>query len=1614
MRKYTKNYTRLHSFLILALCFFTQKAFTQVIGNEWINTSQSYFKIKIIQKGIHQITFEELQKARFPKNINPDKIQLFRKGREVAISVKSESNGIFKENDFISFYGENNDGSLDSLLYNPNTSQPHPNYSLFSDTASYFLTYYIDNQKGKRIDTFISTNYQAIKTEVFHLEEVIKTFVLSYSEGQLEPVGASLNTGILTSDYSYGKGWSGEIIPKNTSSNIDINLKNFISNSFIQPTLELVVAGRSAGNRSLSIWSNQVLVDTINFDNYATYRLTKSLALQPITNQKLQITTRANEAYSVSYLKFTYPQSCEMKGLSEKVFHFPPNQLAKKHFLFQNSPKNAFLFDITDRYNPIKISFQQQDSSIHALGEGYDFLLSNQVKKPFSIEKIHLKNLKGTHANFLIITHQKLLKSAYEYANYRASKAGGQYDTLTVTTDFLYNYFTYGDKNTLAIRRFLALMKSNNAPQFAFFIGSAKYPQDARKNSVSFQQDLVPTWGFPCGDVPFGMNYENQDSIFITIPIGRLSTDNPQTILDYLNKVKEHEANPMDALWRKNALMMSGGRSIFELNTFKDYVNNFKEVSEHGLLGQHVSLLSKKSDNPTEFINVTDQVNQGLGMITMFGHSASQQTDMDIGYCSNDLFGYKNKGKYPFILVNGCNAGDLFSSQLSFGTDWINTPNRGAILFLAHSYLSSSNNLKSYSDEIFHTLFQDSLYYDKAFGTIMKASINRYLSKFPHDVFTLANAQQFTLQGDPAIVLFPATKPDYTIDNNSIFLQNIIKNTSVDSIKIGVIIKNLGRISQEKLTVQLKRIYPNGVIDKFETYHIQPINYLDTLYFSIPNDKTISTGNNNFEIYIDPENKILELKKDNNAATFAYNFPTNKIAVLFPKPFAIISQKEVDFTLQIPQIDTSQIVIELDTNYLFNSNFYKKTVLIASPLISWSSILLEKDSTVYYWRAKSTNEKNWIEGSFLYLKNSNEGFAQFSFPQLLKSTTDKQVYLDNLQWKFSTSSVKISAKIYGTNSGVPRSHRANSLMLDDKILISDGVCYPWFNLNAIAFNRALRVYSVLPNLVCGYSPYSVNYLSDDTNTTDFQDYLQNTLAGNYIVLWNSGHLSYQKWTSNFIQNFAKIGVDSNKIKQLADGSPFLVIGRKGAKKALLELFPNTIKRPDTQILSLDNFELKDVFDEGTITSPLIGSATEWGELKLTIEKDSLENQHSYFDILGINLKGEESILYEKIYKNTLNISDIDALKYPFIKVRIHVKTEKITGKAPQLKALLITYKSPPEGIISINSSSKISDKQEYEDFQTKVVFKNISNTSFTDSITVRQIIRNRALNKSEYTLFKVKKLDKNDSISLNIPFKTAGWLKENTLSITFNPEILPEQSYQNNSIDYTFNVIPDKINPILSVTFDGRQIQQYERVSSKPKIRISLKDENRFRIKKDTSGIDLWIKYCSKCTFNRISLDNPNISWRSDSTQNDFILEYFPQDLPEDTLTIIVQGSDVAGNLSGIQPYQISFRTIQQEGFKHWKVFPNPFHFFTKFSFELSGEYIPTEFAIEVFDIQGKQVAFISPNKSLHIGLNEIIWEAKDFSNNYLVAGTYFYRLISKNKTVDLTLGTSGKLIISH
>ncbi|MEQ9231880.1 MAG: hypothetical protein RIF46_14450, partial [Cyclobacteriaceae bacterium] len=185
-------------FIFLLTLFTSISAFGQ-FGNEWINYDQTYIKIKVVEDGFYRVTAAELAAVGFPTaSVPSNRIQLFRRGEEVAIQVNASS-GVLK---YLEFYGQGNDGIGDAELYSQAQAQPHTEYNIFTDTAAYFLTWKLVAGTVKRIAPSNDTNTTGLTAQPYHLEENLTIEASRYASGIKFGSGSSFTL----SDYDFGEG----------------------------------------------------------------------------------------------------------------------------------------------------------------------------------------------------------------------------------------------------------------------------------------------------------------------------------------------------------------------------------------------------------------------------------------------------------------------------------------------------------------------------------------------------------------------------------------------------------------------------------------------------------------------------------------------------------------------------------------------------------------------------------------------------------------------------------------------------------------------------------------------------------------------------------------------------------------------------------------------------------------------------------------------------------------------------------------------------------------------------------------------------------------------------------------------------------------------------------------------------------------------------------------------------------------------------------------------------------------------------------------------------------------------------------------------------------------
>ncbi len=1620
--------------IFFVFCLLSFSGFSQ-FSNSWINFSQSYYKVAVAKDGIYRITYTDLQSANFPVgSVDPRLIKLYHRGTEQAIFIQGEADAIFDASDFIEFYGQKNDGTLDKNLYKPASAQPHSYYNLYSDTTAYFLTYSLIPPAGKRMDSFSEVNVTNIPKEVYHYNTRLVVPVNAYSGGN------TVNSELQYSYFDQGEGWMGSSIQQNQSIDYGVDLLVNPEPSGGLPKLELMLVGRDLFPHSAQILvgtstSSLRQVSNVNFFGFENPVTTIDLNWSDIRSDgkiTVRISTGAatnnRPQLSVAYVKIIQPQTFDFTDETEKNIRLSANAYNKSYIEITNPTASARLWDISNTDNVSTVGSRIVGGIFNAIVSGTsssrNLLFSSVTRSPISIQAISFRSIVPAAHNFLIITNKALMKSSGAYSNvvkayggYRASVVGGKYDTLTITVDQLYNQFNYGETSSLAIYEFMKYMVAQGNPKFLFIIGKGRdiYSYSAYQRSAppaNEMKDLVHTAGLPGSDMAFtaglgGTTYEPK------VATGRLPASTPAQVAAYLNKIIETEAAPIADIWKKQGLHLSGGIQSFELPLFKSYVDGFKAIAKDNYWGGNITSIAKQESNPVQIINVSDQVNKGTNLITFFGHSSPGTIDIDIGFVTDPIMGYNNPGKYPAFLINGCNAGSFFTNGTIFGEDWMLAANKGARNFIAHSSFGFTSTLRYYSELFYRIGFGDSVFIKKGIGEIQQEVARQYLLTNGSDIYAITQIQQMVLLGDPAVKLFGTNKPDYAVENSGIILASLDGQpvTSLsNSFGIKIIRKNIGATGNIAVPVRIIRTLSNNTSKTYDST-FSNLFYQDTVVFKLKREAN-GAGVNEFTVVIDPLNTIKEISKLNNTATLIATLPSNSTKNLFPAALAITNKQSVSLVFQATDLisSTRDFQIQIDTVNTFNSPYLKSQTISAKVLARLPITLLSKDSATYYWRTKfdkpiGSESKDWTTTSFSFIKNGVEGWGQLKFQQMIDNSVVgllKDLPLQKINYLETT--VPVSVATYGSNfpSPPPTSIKIDNIEYN---IASQGQPCRNNTINLVAFNKNSVVpYAGIPfnfqdPRTCGRQPQLINsFLLSELETglgDDLATYVDNIQESDSVVIFSIGNPGYQSWSANVKNKLANFGISLTQINALLNGEPLVILGKKGGTVGYAKVYRSTASPTDQQSLTISK-TITGRYSNGVVKSGLIGPAKAW----IQFIHQAVEIQASdvvSFSIYGQSLAGAETLLQDNISTNiTLNF--IDAKIYPYLRVEMKV-SDDINLTAAQLRKWIIQYESVAEGILVYKSSLDLQTVPEGQNFTAQYGFVNYSDKIFSGELLVKSTVLTKQSGANLVSDFLISAPLPGDTSKFSLTIDSRAKSGLNDITVFVNPKILPEQYYDNNVLtlpDYLL-VLPDKTPPLLEVRIDGRIILNNDFVSKNPTIEIELKDENPFLFKTDTTGIKFFLKRpCAivGCTFERIYFKRSDVIWVPASASQNFLIQFKPINLAVGNYTLQVEAVDASGNKSGSKPYLVDFQVSDDVAIILRSVYPNPSVANFYFSFVLSGDALPTFYSLQIFSLDGRQMKeFTSKDFDIvNIGTNTLTWDARDSGGREVPNGIYIYQ----------------------
>jgi len=1659
---------------IILLNFTTSIA--QQYGNEWIDYNKPHFKINVSEEGIHRINSSAINQ--FGLNfIDADNFKIYRDGEEIPIYVNATGNTA----NYIEFYAYPNDGKLDKQLYNDSTWHMHDRYSLFTDEATYFLTW---NENGGNLRITETqndlTNLPAAEEYFYNTSQ--KLFVGSFSIGLTNYSGT---TALYNSIFDIGEGfYSGSQFNNTTTSlSYDIATPNAVSN--IDAELYTVTVSWTSGLHHFNIKSGNTTLSNHQFSDYSVVKATNTIPASLVgttTNVTFNsvATSSGTNRNNPSLIEIKYASEFNFNNSSSFVFNIEGNN-AKQYLEIENfNDENTYpiLYDVTNGYRIQAID--APGTSVYrfalpaATGNRKLILRADNSSNYVSIndlEQLVFQDFTDVNnqGDYIILTHSSFINSTEveAYANHRASYIGGNHDVVTVDIDQLYNQFGYGiDKHPQSIRNFVSYITDNWAnAKYLFIIGKAREYNDFRNSQTVRDACLVPTFGNPGSDVLLAADTSSSTP---KMAIGRLAAESEEQIEIYLEKIIEYDnefynyGDPYQTIankdFMKQIVHLGGGTDESQQNLFKSYLNNYASIAAGTSWGAQTTSVFKNSSAPIQTLPselVRNRINNGVSLITFFGHSYSGGFDISF----DDPENYTNTGKYPVFLANGCNSGIIHSGSSSISERFIFQEQKGAIAYLSTTDLSLSYSLNVYTSNFYTNLSNNN--YATSLGEIIQntiADIYTCCSSGDIGLINVMISQEMTLHGDPAIPFNQYNEPDYNIEAQNVFFTPDNISTSLDSFTINLDVHNLGKAIDDSFNIEIGRVYPNGIEEIIVKRFAAPY-YADTFSINLPIDgNNTGLGLNKFNIYVDVDNEIsTELSETNNYLLneVSLYIGSDDIFPIYPYEFAIVPGQNVTLKASTgdPFAVSKSYIFQIDTSELFSNPIAVTTINSAGGVIEWTPSITLLDSTVYYWRVSADNSSSykWQYSSFIYLDGEYPGWNQshyyqwqkddyqnvyldtdreFKFidvPKQITVTTAKYPVIDYQQMAWHLDGARMhNWQMNNCGSGVGFSSGISIVVIDNLTGIpvpiinnSTTSSYgPYGNIHCVGLTNSITVanFKTTGNTPTGHPSPGVPW------SDLIIDYLNNVPNDFYVIIYSINDPSYASWSTNLISYLNNL---SCSVSNNTDGPMIFAYQKNNTNFSIIDNIASSFNDFVT-----NTFEINGTWTQGNFESTLIGPAIEWGSFHWDFNAlESPTTDVQYVDIYGVN-NGVETLL-TSVPSSTLDTSltHINATNYPYLKLKLNTTDD--TDRTPtQTKYWRVLYDKPPEAAINPNKyySVSLDSISQGETWSMSVAIENVTDIDM-DSLTVKNSFTD-ASNNMEVSYGINDSLLAFDTLHLKFSTNTMDnkYLGSNTLTIEANPY---EQNYQleqfhfNNFANFNFNVIGDDINPLLDVSFDGIKILDGDLVSAKPEIVIQLKDENNFLALDDTSLIDIYTRYLgtdgnSPEGLSRVSYSDINtqfITPTSTSTNNVATVVLNKEFTTDGYYELIVTSKDKSGNsssstynrLDGLvyYDYKISFLVENESRISNVLNYPNPFTSRTQFIFTLTGSQVPDYFEIQILNIRGTVVRQIKQDElgPLHIGLNktEYWWDGTDQYGDALANGVYFYKVITSldNENID-------------
>ncbi len=1610
-----------------ATSFYSVGATANDSTGAWYDASQPYLKFYTTEDGVYRVSGSDLASIGASlSGINPRTFRLLHNGREIPIRVLGEADGRFDPNDEIEFIGSLNRGTPEPVLdeFSGNlVATVTERRNVYSDTSVYWLTW--GGQIGRRVPSVSAAPRGGSLVDGFPLTVRLEQDCV-YVTGLTESAQ-------YVTERALGEGWAQRILQANASLPIDtarvsFRLEGVRGSGSVQAQLRFAHTTSGAGELEILINSTSIGVIPFTGRGARTYTLSfNASVLQNGANQLIYRLRRSNAQTSVAiaipdWIELTFQRNFSMPstGLRELFFS---SSAAQDIRVSGSRDSDYTLYDLSDTTHLVNAVADESGVRFSVEpNKRYGFIERQAIRRP--LIRVHRAapplRSRAFGADYIIIAHPLFRVQANRLAAHRASVAGGGYRTIVVETEQIYDEFNFGMYNPLALKRFLRYAFENWQPPRARFVvlfGGANRDFKGIERTSMQRPPLVPTYGQPVSDV-WLTSFDNAPSRpYRNIPrmmIGRIPVYTTVEADVYLRKLIG-DGQPFRAqAWQKNFIFINGGFNQFEQQLFRAYSNGLiSSFVTPAPIAARADTLYRDDQNPFISNQLEEQIQntlvRGGALVHYIGHAGSNSWDLALG----DPLTLRNDGRYPLVLSWTCNTG-RFAEPFgkSFAESFIVSPNGGATCFIGTSGwgFPSLDNIMS---QLVFRAIRDTL---RTAGEIWFSAHRAFAEQFNfYSSASEGTLDHYNIAGDPAERLPLATQPDLALEPDNIVFLNQTLNESAPQ-PLSILIGNYGLATRDSVNV---RVYdrwsgnstPLLVVDTT----LRPIGLRDSIVVRL--DFTGRLGLHDIDVQLDERNRITETSESNNRASLRVNVQANTVAVAAP-PFSVASQRQPTFMVLNDSERPEQerfYQFELDTTDQFNSPLRLSSPNIREGLYTtdWRPTASLIPNTPYFWRVRSMDgakETPWqvVPTSFsesTQLPNG-ETWRQAGTHLHRNRLNGLSTTLDGIT--NGDGRLPMTVRSVGLNG-----ERGTGIFYE--ITVGDNRQFavsrfgspttdPVRGLNVVVLDtsRGVRISRVENFDFISMFPYTLTM--PDTSLPRRFNQLIDGMTQNQIALISLGDAipdTRDLPMTPIRQRLEQLG--SRHFGNLRYRESWAFIGSKN-RQVYAEAWGTRCNR--TQQIGCDSTREATTIDTAIIiqrlsaemTTEPIGAASRWRTLSWQSSETAAQTRISIF---GVRLDGREDSLLSTTQFAGTDLSNINARRYPFLKLRATLSRSQTTGLAPTLREIQLVYMLAGDAALAHQTFRAERDTIDAgEMIRLSAEARNLG-ASRLDSIVVRLSRIESNGQRQVLQTIQIDSLVPAQSRQVSFSVASANRIGRQTFALELDPNNqLAELSKQNNRTTLAVFVRADTVRPTATIEFDGRRISNGETVRQRPRIVIRAYDNTLSLL--DTNSI-------------RVSLNRRPIFYSQETLLTftpamvgSAAQTVFTPVLTDGDYTLVVTVRDGAGNVADSASVSVRFTVDSKFKVESLFNYPNPFSDKTEFAFRLTSadNERPTEFKIFIYTLAGRLIQEIDAMPVINASWSEyyrVPWDGRDKDGDALANGVYLYRAVIRSPRGTIT-----------